>query len=235
MKDLSVSERFKKLYDYRDGGGVEWRKTGAIGKAGNITRYCAGYPHRTIVEIGAGEGAILSRLSQLDFGEDLYGLEISETAVSLIRERGIGSLRECRVYDGYNIPYEDNRFDLALLSHVVEHLEYPRRLLHEAARVARYVFIEVPLEDNIRLAKDFLFDRVGHINSYSYKSIRRLVQSVGLKVLGQFVTTPPYAIYRYRFGKTAFLRYVPKECLLRTLPGVAMQLFTYHCSLIGEK
>ena len=63
-----------------------------------------------------------------------------------IRAKNIPGLFDCKVFDGYTIPYDDNAFDLVVLSHVVEHVEHPRKLLYEAKRVARYVFIEVPLE-----------------------------------------------------------------------------------------
>lgn len=49
----------------------------------------------------------------------------------------------------------DGSFDLAIQSHVLEHVEYPRVVSHEAARVADYVFVEVPLELNRRTAEHF--------------------------------------------------------------------------------
>ena len=88
----------------------------------------------------------------------------------------------------------DARFDLAVLSHVLEHAEHPRRLLAEASRVARVLFVEVPLEDTWRLARDFTPDAVGHINFYSMASLRRLVQSCGLEVLDERVVPPGRAI-----------------------------------------
>ena len=77
------------------------------------------------------------------------------------------------MFDGYRTLYADNQFDLVLLSHVVEHVEHPRLLLYEAARVGKRLFVEVPLEDNVRLSDDFVFDHVGHINVYSRKTMRR--------------------------------------------------------------
>ena len=159
MKDISVSDKLRANYDNYYQGESEWRWLGALDKVSNIVTLCNSYPHKTILEVGSGEGSILKRLDDLQFGDILYSLEISKTAVETISKRHIKSLVECKLFDGYNIPYEDNKFDLTILSHVVEHLEYPRKMLYEASRVSKYVFLEVPLQDNFRLKKDFLFVR----------------------------------------------------------------------------
>lgn len=235
MVDLYVSAKLKANYDNYYEGESEWRCLGAIDKANNIVALCNKYPHKSILEIGSGEGSILKRLSDLKFGGSLYSIEISKTAVETTLQRNIKSLIECKLFDGYNIPHEDNKFDLAILSHLVEHLEYPRKMLYEAARVANYVFIEVPLADNFRLKRDFVFDKVGHINFYSPKTIRRLVQTCNLEVLDQVLTNPSYRVFQFQFGKKGILRYLLKELNLRIIPGLATYLFTYNCSLVCRK
>ncbi len=235
VRNMRVSEELKAHYDSYYDGGSEWRWLGALDKASNIVSLCSRYPHRTILEIGAGEGSILKRLSDVKFGDALYALEISQSAMDAIRRRNIESIAECRLFDGYNIPYEDHKFDLAILSHVVEHLEYPRKMLYEAGRVANFVFIEVPCEDNLRLKRDFVSDPVGHINFYSPKTIRRLAQTCNLEVLLQVVTHPSYSVYRYQLGRKAWLRYLPKELMLRFMPGLATCLWTYHSVLVCSK
>ncbi len=137
--------------------------------------------------------------------------------------------------DGYHGGYDDDTFDLAIMSHVIEHLEFPRQLLYEAARVARYVFVEVPLEDTVRLPRDFAFDAVGHINVYSPKTIRRLVQSCGLRVLREMTTNPPKEASEYREGCIGAAKYLVKGSLLRALPRVATGLLTYHQALICQR
>lgn len=234
-KNVFVDDKLKKHYDNYYSGLSEWRWLGALDKADNILSLCQHYPHQTILEIGAGEGAILQRLSDLEFGDALYALEISKTAIKTIHDRGISSLAECKIFDGYNIPYKDNYFDLAILSHVVEHLEHPRQMLYEASRVAKLVFVEVPLENNIRLKKDYVFDNVGHINFYSPKTIRRLVQTCDLTVLSQIVTNSSYKVYKYQSGRKSFLKYILKELTLRILPEVAPSLWTYHSALLCQK
>jgi ubiquinone/menaquinone biosynthesis C-methylase UbiE len=78
------------------------------------------YPHHSILEIGAGEGSILQKLRELNYAQALYALEISESGIEAIQKRNIPDLIECKLYDGYEVPYSDKRFDLAILSHVLE-------------------------------------------------------------------------------------------------------------------
>ena len=176
----------------------------------------------------------MKRLSELNFAKEFYALEISSTGVTTIKNKHIPLLKECSLFDGYNISYEDNRFDLAILSHVIEHVEYPRKLLYEAKRIAKYVFVEVPLEDTLRLPQNFVFDKVGHINFYSPKTIRRLIQTCNLEVIGQrqLTTNPSKDIYVFQKERKGQMHYYIKEFLLRFFPFVAIKLFTYHSSLI---
>lgn len=232
MVNVSLNSKLKANYDSYYSGVSEWRRLGAIDKAENIVRLCRNVPHERILEIGSGEGSILQRLSDLQYGEALFSVEISRSAVETIRGRSIPHVIDCQLYDGYSIPYEDARFDLAILSHVLEHVEYPRRLLYEAARVAKFVFVEVPLEDTIRLNNDFVFDSTGHINFYSSKSIRRLIQTCDLTVLSQEVTNPSRELYEY-FGKIrGSAKYFLKGTLLSVSTRLASGVFTYHCSLV---
>jgi len=233
---IKMSERLAENYeDYYEDGDSEWRRLCAVEKADSIVSLCRDLPHGSVLEIGAGEGSILSRLSELSFGEKLHALEISASGVAAIHARRLPRLVECRLFDGYNVPYGDGRFDVAILSHVIEHVEHPRQVLYEASRVATYVFIEVPLQDTLRLPNDFVLDPVGHINFYSRKGIRRLVQSCNLRVLGEMVQTPARGAYRYRWGRVGLVKFWVKDALLKLLPGLAMALSTYHGALVCEK
>lgn len=236
MSNTKTSDVLQRNYaDYYAAGATEWRRLGALGKADNIVALCRGLHASSVLEIGAGDGAILQRLSTLRFGKDFYALEISPSGVETIREKTIPELRECHVFDGYNIPYPDNRFDLAILSHVLEHAEHPRLLLAEAARVARYLFVEVPLEDTLRLRGDFVLDSVGHINYYTPTTFRRAVQSCNLCVLDQITSNAPKETYAFVGGRRGLLQFHIKQALLRMTPRIATELFCYHGAIICEK
>jgi ubiquinone/menaquinone biosynthesis C-methylase UbiE len=232
MNTVGVDPRLQRNYDEYYADVSEWRELGAIDKANNIRALCASYAPSTVLEIGAGEGAVLQRLADGGFGRRHYALEISASGVECIRGRRIPSLVECLQFDGYAVPYADATFDLAILSHVLEHVEHPRLLLNEAARVANYVFIEVPLEHNRGLPRDFVWDTVGHINFYTAQTIRLLVQSCGHEVLDQRETHPARRQYQYRLGAKGNLAYLLKELALRTAPSVAQRQWTYHSSLL---
>ena len=234
MADVDVRADVVDQYDgYYEDGVSEWRRLGALDKAANIVALCRQIPASSVLEIGAGDGSILSRLSELGFGDQLYAAEISRSGVAVIERRGIPRLAECRLFDGSHLPWDDKKFDLAILSHVVEHLEHPRQLLAEAARVARHVFVEVPTEDISRRAKDYAPDRVGHINFFSPRTIRWLLQSSGLRVLTQVTTNPSKAVYAFEAGRSGLVRYHTKDLLLRLVPALATRHFCYHEALLA--
>ena len=219
--------------DYNEESDSEWRWLGAIDKAQNIQTLCKDLPVNSVIEIGAGEGSVSKKNSELNFAKELYALEISLTGVETIRRKNIPRLKECVLFDGYNIPYKSGKFDLAVLTHVVEHVEFPREL-YEAQRVAKYVFVEVPLEDNMRLSRDFHFDKVGRINFYSPRTFRRLIQTCNLKVLGQLTTNPSKAVHTFQKGKKGFVSFYIKEFLLNFFSSITTKIFTFHSSIICE-
>lgn len=229
--DKSLVENYAGYYD-RDAGLHEWRELGAIDKCANILKLCSQFQHDDILEIGCGDGAILELLSRLGFASRFTGMEISQSAVRCVQNKAIPGL-DIQLFDGYELSFPAKRFDLAVLSHVLEHVEYPRKLIREAAGVAKYVFVEVPLEDNWRLTNNFVFDRVGHINFYNVKTIRRLVQSCGMRILGAHLSHSSLESYVYRKGKLrGNLAYLTKETALKVSSSFATNVVTYHYSLV---
>lgn len=223
----ALATHYEEIYSHHAAFGMEWRKIGAQDKSGNIRTVCEPFPHRSILEIGCGDGAIMRELH--GFGEKIMGLEISPAAVTRCTQTGLN----VALFDGTRVPYADGSVDLAILSHVVEHLENPRELLYEAARVASYVFVEVPLEDNCGLTMDFVPNEIGHINFYSIKTIRQLLQTCGLEIKCQKISHSSLAGYRYRLGNKGYAAWGVKSAAL-LFPQLATKLWTYHCSLVAR-
>lgn len=232
MANLDVAAKLKSNYDDCYDSNSEWRALGSITKVNNIISLSKKYSHDKIIEIGAGEGSVLSRLALLKFGKELNAIDISRSGIELIKKRRIKGLKDCITFDGYSIPYEDKQFDLAILTHVIEHVEHPRKLLYEAARIAKNVFIEVPLEDNIRFKEKNIFSSVGHINIYSLRTIRSLLLTSNLEIKSQKITNSSMDEYNYQYRTVGLLFYGLTETPLILFGNYSTNIFTYHASFL---
>src|SRR5262245_19293246 len=157
---------------------TEWRELGGKYKAENILNVCEGRSFGRVLECGAGEGSILKYLDSCGAFEELYALEISDSGIAQIKKRNLSNLKEVRKFDGYEAPYPDKYFDMCYCSHVIEHVEHPRILLRELARVSNFQVFEIPLEYSVGIDKrvaDFL--SYGHINVFTPSLFKFLLKS----------------------------------------------------------
>ena len=182
---ITISESLKVAYDnFYDGSHASWRKLGAQAKAKNIKSLSSrvGRP-QNVIEIGAGDGSILKELSNMKVFDNLYAVEISDSGVASILSSDINSLTEANIFDGYSLPYPDNFFNLAYCSHVLEHVEHPRILLREIARVSKHQIFEIPLDYTYDCDLSFLhLLSYGHINIYTPSLFRFLLKSEGFEI-----------------------------------------------------
>src|SRR6201994_80950 len=137
----NVKNAYDEFYQKHD---EAWRMLSAKYKAQHIIDVCKGKSFKKVLEVGAGDGSILKHLADQNFVPEYHAVEISESGVEHIKLRKIKGLQSVKLFDGYHLPFEDNSFDLIILSHVLEHVEHERLLLRELKRVANFCVIEVP-------------------------------------------------------------------------------------------
>src|ERR1700726_4756152 len=108
---------------------ARWRALGARGKADHVIALCAraGRLPSSTLEVGCGDGALLCELHRRGFGGRLRGLEITQAAVSIARERP--QIDAVELFDGVHVPAREGAYDLGILSHVLEHVPEPVALL----------------------------------------------------------------------------------------------------------
>ncbi len=200
-KKIEISKKFKNEYDnYYSDETKEWRELGAKDKVNNIVSITKKYRFKSLLEVGAGDGSILEELNRIDFCENLYGIEISSSGIDFIKKRKISKLKGLKLFDGYNIPYDDNFFDIAILSHVLEHVEYPRAILREIKRVSKYQIIEVPRDYSYnvdRKIKGLL--KYGHINVYTPTLLRFLIKSEKFRIISDKMSFYSEDIVKYSY------------------------------------
>jgi SAM-dependent methyltransferase len=219
---------------------ARWRALGALGKADHVLALCAragiwagGHPMNTL-EIGCGDGALLSELHARGFGGQLAGVEITEAAVAIARRRA--EIESVQLYDGSHLPAGDGTYDLGIVSHVLEHVPDPPALLAEAARACRAVVMEVPLEANMsarRADKREQAEEVGHLQRLDRSAARAIVARAGLRLAGEIEDPLPRAVHVF-FATTPRARgigtakWALRAGLHGAAPGLARRLFTVH-------
>jgi SAM-dependent methyltransferase len=90
---------------------------------------------KRVLDIGCGNGYVLRRYAR--HGAIVHGIDLTETALALSRRRFEldGVAGEFRRTDGNTVPYPDGSFDIVCSMGVLHHIEDPRPMLREAARV----------------------------------------------------------------------------------------------------
>lgn len=92
-------------------------------------------PNQTILDIGCGAGFLANFLAQK--GHVVTGIDLSETSLTVARLHDQTHSVEYIQASAYHLPFEQAKFDVVCATDVLEHLEYPERLIQEASRVLR--------------------------------------------------------------------------------------------------
>lgn len=150
-------------------------------------------PSDSVLDIGCGDGILLAELKKR--GITGVGLDLSETAAAIGRERGL----DCRVHDLTEaLPFADGSFDSVLAVDVLEHLYRPGPVLAECARVAkRYVYVSTPNFVSLPARLQVLRGRVpenntprdGHVYWMTERVLMRLAQDAGLALDAAYSNT----------------------------------------------
>ena len=160
-------------------------------------------PHlnQKVLDIGCGDGKIL-RMS-----ERWHGIDNDERSASLNSDRNFkrGSIM--------SIPYDDNEFDGAVISHVLEHV--PREKTEEAiAEVTRilkkgaFILIYSPFP----LCTHY-YNALDHINPINLVSTYELLERKGYEVIDK-----GYSLFR-------FFPYKIQEWLIYLFPYLASEFY----------
>jgi 2-polyprenyl-3-methyl-5-hydroxy-6-metoxy-1,4-benzoquinol methylase len=215
-----------------------WRALGAESKASHVVELLrrAEVRPQTLVEIGCGDGALLQAMAAAGVARTYDGFELSGPAAAIAAERAIPGVGRIEAYDGARVPAGDGAYDLAVVSHVLEHVLDPPALLAEAARVGRRVLVEVPLEANRsarRPAKVADARSIGHIQAFSREAIAALGAGAGLEIVADLSDPLPRRHHAFfapdaRAQAKATAKWAVRAAAWRAAPRRAERWFTMH-------
>lgn len=247
-KDIQIGSTAWTDYDggYRralgDSAFLAWRAVGARQKALNIVHVCRGVSVSAVLEIGCGTGAVLGGLESMNFAEKYVASDVSLEAVEFVRRSCGRFLDGAFVGSAGSLPFRDKQFSIAVLSHVIEHLEDPVSAVRDAVRIAEYVVIEVPTE---KVLSNFLRRKVlgqpyasaeaaGHVQFWSPRSIEHFLEGTcNLEIVARHTDFLCHQLEFY--GKRGTRKVKPhiKGVLKRVIPGrIYTQLLTTHATFL---
>lgn len=222
---------------------ARWRALGALGKADHVVELCgrAGARPTSTLEVGCGDGAVLSELHARGFGGRLAGVEIAEAAVAIARARP--EIESVELYDGRHLAAAAETYDLGIVSHVLEHVEEPAELLAEVARACRVVVVEVPLEENLsarRGGKREHAAEVGHLQRLDRSAARAIVARAGLEIGQELEDALPQAAQTFFAAGApararASAKWALRSGLHRLARPLALRLFTVHWAALCQR
>jgi SAM-dependent methyltransferase len=218
-----------------------WRELGAVIKANHVAKLIerSGIDAPdVVVELGCGDGAVLAELGRRKIGGTRVGLDISSSGIRMASNRP--EVAQARVFDGRHIIAADGEYDLAIATHVLEHVPQPDLLLREMLRVARAAIVEVPLERNLsarRPAARVASEAAGHLHRFTARRIRAMIADAGWRVEGEIFDPLPPAIHAYgrgtRFGKAKGYAKWAVRATLAASPALGQRMITLHYAAIA--
>jgi 2-polyprenyl-3-methyl-5-hydroxy-6-metoxy-1,4-benzoquinol methylase len=198
------------------------------------------HPTGKALDVGCGDGSLLFIMKE--YGWDVYGVDISDSAVKLAKEKlgtnniFAGRLEDCRFPSAF--------FDIISLRHVLEHLNKPYDTLVEIKRILKkdgILSITVPNIDSIYFhffkKNWFHLDIPRHLYQFSARTLKDLLNKAGFKIIKRGnPLEDPLDLFRDLLQSVGIRPLVlPK----RLLPAVSILAqtnlpFSYMLSVIGR-
>ena len=159
-----------------------------------------------LLELGSGAGHLLAEMNQLGWSTE--GVDVDPAAVKTAREKGLkvnlGQLED--------LAYPDNYFDAICMSHVIEHLHNPGRILKECHRILKpggHLSLITPNAESLCHrwfgSSWFALEPPRHLHIFTVETMRLLLGRSGFDRCDVFTTI-----------RDADSLYVASRCIHRT-------------------
>lgn len=136
-----------------------------------------------VLDIGAGNGFLAKLIAETK------NAEVTCVDISDFNQAGFETI----IFDGVSLPFEDEEFDVVILSYVLHHSNFQKELLQEARRVCKNKIIIYEDEINSALARRFLakahqkaynwlYDLESPVNYHSLDGWRQIFEDLGFKI-----------------------------------------------------
>ena len=207
---------------------TEWLRRTSRQKADSIEALLrsAEVSPSSVIEVGAGTGAVIGELRRRRIGDEHFAVDFSEDAIAVLKSIEPDVQAATADVTVVPDPFGQGHYDLAYATHVVEHLEEPEAFLSALLDVPTSHFIvEVPLEDlPFGRLKALLKDRsnhpAGHVQFFDRQSFEDLIERSGWRIV-KSRTYAPYLdaeTFAFAYGENGPARRAAKWLTEYVLP-----------------
>lgn len=148
--------------------------------------------HNKVLDIGCGSGNVIRQI--LHKTNHIIGIDYDKSAVENLKKMyGNEIIADC--IDVFDYLAENTEmFDVIILSHVIEHIEYREQLLNILSKKTKFLYVEVPdFESNYLnefrriLGTDLIYSDADHVIEFDRDDLRSLLEENGFNVIsGEF-------------------------------------------------
>lgn len=133
-------------------------------------------PHETILDLGCGDGSLLAELSGSFTKSKLAGSDISEEALRIARQNAPGV--EFFQLDLSSEKRVERKFDVVVMSEVLEHIEDDEYVMRQVAPIARHIVVSVPGGPADKVDR-----RYGHFRNYPGRLMAEKLERSGYAII----------------------------------------------------
>jgi SAM-dependent methyltransferase len=144
-----------------------------------------------ILEIGCAIGILLNNIAEHFSIKNIFGLDISSENIKVARDLYPDGTFFQGTIDDLSTIFRNKaftKFDLVILSDIIEHVPDDLRFLSTVKEISSYVLINLPLEKcyKNRNRKYGMEDPSGHLRCYDEKEALSLINKAGLNIINSF-------------------------------------------------
>jgi SAM-dependent methyltransferase len=129
-----------------------------------------------MLDVGCGTGALMDDMK--DSAQELWGVDISEQAISFCKQRGHTNLIQV---DATEIPFSDNEFDTISAIGIIEHIDDDKGFVKELARVTKVNGTLIIVSSSFQFLWSMHDIANEHIRRYYLRDLDRIMKDQGFK------------------------------------------------------
>jgi ubiquinone/menaquinone biosynthesis C-methylase UbiE len=143
------------------------------------------------LDVGFGLGYGLNILSIKS--SEVNGVDVDVKVLNYCTSTLVGKnprLNILKIFDGYNLPFSNDTFDVVTCVDVIEHVEDYNRLIKEMLRVSRKgVFLSTPNRRPENTNKDGSPKNYWHLREWSFEEFDQIIRKFG-RIEWNFINEP---------------------------------------------